>query len=110
MVHSAAQVAIKIQVSFGQILFRLTTYLAVQKNIKLLLCFTLLFIYNWWNLKKSIGSMTSRCMVISSGALAAWSLLLVRGDHGPIQDTLAPLMTPRTVLPFAVINAFRVAG
>jgi len=39
----------------------------------------------------------------------AWSWW-VRGDHGPIQEILAPLMTPTTVLPFAVINAFRVTG
>lgn len=47
------------------------------------------------------------CVVISTVALTAWSWCLVRGDHGPIQKALAPLMTPLTVLPFAVINAFR---
>lgn len=50
---------------------------------------------------------TARCVVISTVALTAWSWCLVRGDHGPIQKALAPLMTPLTVLPFAVINAFR---
>ena len=49
-----------------------------------------------------------RCVIISTVALVAWSWYLVQGDHGPIQETLAPLMTPATVLPFAVINAFRV--
>lgn len=47
------------------------------------------------------------CVIISTVALVAWSWYLVQGDHGPIQETLAPLMTPATVLPFAVINAFR---
>ena len=50
---------------------------------------------------------TARCVVISTVALTAWSWCLVRGDHGPIQKALAPLMTPLTVLPFALINAFR---
>ena len=34
----------------------------------------------------------------------------MRGDHGPIQDALAPLMSPRSILPFAVANAVREAG
>mmetsp|Transcript_54015 Transcript_54015/g.101316 ORF Transcript_54015/g.101316 Transcript_54015/m.101316 type:complete len:290 (+) Transcript_54015:24-893(+) len=47
------------------------------------------------------------CVVISTLALVGWSKLWVRGDHGPIQDFLAPLLSPASVLPFAVVNAFR---
>ena len=47
------------------------------------------------------------CVVISTPALVGWSRVWVRGDHGPIQDALAPLMSPLSVLPLAVVNAFR---
>ncbi|CAK8994341.1 unnamed protein product [Durusdinium trenchii] len=46
------------------------------------------------------------CAIISTFALVGWSCY-VRGDHGPIQNALAPLMSPVTVFPFAVLNALR---
>ena len=47
------------------------------------------------------------CVAISTVALVGWSKIWVRGNHGPIQDALAPLMSPASVLPLAVVNAFR---
>ena len=47
------------------------------------------------------------CVAISTLALVGWSKLWVRGNHGPIQDALAPLMSPASLLPLAVVNAFR---
>ena len=47
------------------------------------------------------------CMVISTLALVGWSKIWVRGDHGPIQDALAPMMSPASVLPLAIVNALR---
>jgi len=47
------------------------------------------------------------CVVLSTLALAGWSLFLVQGDHGPIQDSLGPMLTPWTILPIAIVNALR---
>lgn len=45
------------------------------------------------------------CALLSTMALSAWSLWWVRGNHGPIQDGLAPMLSPAGVLPLAVANA-----
>ncbi|CAE8646557.1 unnamed protein product, partial [Polarella glacialis] len=34
-----------------------------------------------------------------------WSLLVVRGDHGPVQIMLAPVLSPASVFPLAAVNA-----
>ena len=45
------------------------------------------------------------CVVLSSVALTCWSLWYVKGDHGPIQKALAPMLSPATIVPVAVANA-----
>jgi len=44
------------------------------------------------------------CVVLSTLAMVGWSYW-VRGDHGDIQNALGPVITPKNLLVFAVVNA-----
>lgn len=46
------------------------------------------------------------CMSIASTTtLVVWSRYYAKGQHGPVQALLAPVLSPATVLPLAIVNA-----
>lgn len=45
------------------------------------------------------------CFVLSTVALVGWSLLLVKGNHGPIQHALGRILTLKNCVPLATVNA-----
>ena len=47
------------------------------------------------------------CCLLSAAALVSWSVFWVRGDHGPIQDTLGHMLTWSNFIAFAAFNAVR---
>jgi hypothetical protein len=47
------------------------------------------------------------CFVLSTLALVGWSILWVKGAHGPIDRTLGPILGRNNVAPLAALNAVR---
>lgn len=47
------------------------------------------------------------CFVLSTLALVGWSILWVKGAHGPIDRTLGPLLGRINIAPLAALNAVR---
>eukprot|EP00401_Gymnodinium_catenatum_P003613 CAMPEP_0117520564 /NCGR_PEP_ID=MMETSP0784-20121206/33231_1 /TAXON_ID=39447 /ORGANISM="" /LENGTH=557 /DNA_ID=CAMNT_0005316557 /DNA_START=159 /DNA_END=1829 /DNA_ORIENTATION=+ len=47
------------------------------------------------------------CAVVTPAALYVWSRQYVKGNHGPVQNMLGPMLaaTPALIIPFAVVNA-----
>jgi len=45
------------------------------------------------------------CVAISSAALVWWSVCLVDGDHGHIQEVLGPMLSRVSIVPMALLNA-----